>query len=325
MISPPRVVRDTIIPSSSSSIVSEVGNNVNDNNFEEEFEDHHMEELSVKASPISDRSRLTAEDLENTLHSVLSSHLDALSSTAKDVTQQVAVLRHEHALREEEEEEEKRRRKKLRENGNPNPNNTNTTFIDTNDTSNHRNSTNKKARNGINKKTQKERMSASRNKKKKKRITKDSIPHARIQLSENIIDDVEEEDNTFYEYTEIDHEKEEERRFNRRKGWNDTVGSPRRGSMVPQEPLLFVADLNVVHTVNKKVKHKKKESFKQSRSKTNEQMTSNGLIAHVPANPAWVGAGRRTSMFGTTRTASVQQNHRGTVLTTPSSKIFNEK
>ena len=54
-------------------------------------------------------------------------------------------------------------------------------------------------------------------------------------------------------------------------------------------------------------------------------MTSNGLIAHVPANPAWVGAGRRTSMFGTTRTASVQQNHRGTVLTTPSSKIFNEK
>jgi len=168
-------------------------------------------------------------------------------------------------------------------------------------------------------------MSASRNKKKKKSITKDSIPHARIQLSENIIDDVEEEDNTFYEYTEIDHEKEEERRFNRRKGWNDTVGSPRRGSMVPQEPLLFVADLNVVHTVNKKVKHKKKESFKQSRSKTNEQMTSNGLIAHVPANPAWVGAGRRTSMFGTTRTASVQQNHRGTVLTTPSSKIFNEK
>jgi hypothetical protein len=124
---------------------------------------------------------------------------------------------------------------------------------------------------------------------------------------------------------EIKEEIEEERkRVARERGWNDTVGSPARGS---GKPPLFSANLDTQRfpPAARRTRRKKKKTKSPSGKL---ELRSDGLdrpvVSITPDNPAWVGAGRRTSMFGTPRTNSVQQNHRGTILT-PASEVFNER
>ena len=119
----------------------------------------------------------------------------------------------------------------------------------------------------------------------------------------------------------------EKERTTRERGWNDTVGSPARGSTRGKPPL-FSANLDTQSVPSGKKRRTRKKITKQrggiTSGKSTFEVRSDGLVSISPDNPAWVGAGRRTSMFGLPRTNSVQQNRRGTILT-PASEVFNER
>ena len=122
---------------------------------------------------------------------------------------------------------------------------------------------------------------------------------------------------------EAEREAEKER-TTRERGWNDTVGSPARRSKCGKPPL-FSANLDTQSVPSGEQRRTRKKMRKERGKITSgKSMRSDGLVFISPDNPAWVGAGRRTSMFGLPRTNSVQQNRRGTILT-PASEVFNER
>ena len=160
-----------------------------------------------------------------------------------------------------------------------------------------------------------------------------STPRARLKIIRVVCDsdDDDGDGGDTVHQVRAEYELQRKEREAREKGWNDTVGSPRRNQRKGNQqnvdsPPVFEANLNqkTSPSIRKKFR-KKRNGGKKKGTASSSELRSDGLDRHMivnkPKNPAWVGAGRRGSTFGHLN-MTAQQNHRGTFLT-PAGAVFN--
>ena len=326
MLSPPRLVREaSTLPLS------------------------NMKNVTIGSiSTLRNDSRSSSEliVLERTLRSMLTSHLETLSAKAKDVTKQVALLRHERALREEEEDEEeeqvRRRNRGRRAHGNgdgvPTPRTTRRKKMGITPTKKKKNQKKKK----LKAKVQNEVIGGTDIYNDDGNVV--ARAHVKLNLRHTTAAAAAANNNMYKMEEDEEYVKEETQRVEREKGWNNTVGSPMR-----QPPPVFSANLDgeidgeidgEMDSDNKSVGNHVTTSQRRGTyfgTYTTEQASGKGddprEVQSTQQNnqtedevPAWVPTQRRTSMFSRVRRPSIQQkqNQHGTVLApAPANPVFN--